>query len=373
VSEGGAPDARVVGVGTSAFGSFPETDATGLAFDALTAAIEDCGIDRSEIDGLVVNRAASYQRIGEILGSNLRWSAQFEASGRMSGASIVEAAMALQCGLANCVALVYGNDGRSRRVNYGGSERAATDAFAPWGYTSPGAYHAMMFRRHAGQYGTSSLHLGEVATAFRYHASLNPLAVRREPMTLDDHARSRLVCDPLRLLDYCQINDGGVALIMTTADRARDLRQVPVRISGLGTRDQFVEASFPPDDYWFGALRECAARSFEMADLSIEDVDALMVYDNFTPTVLFTLEGLGYCEPGESGSFVEDGALRLGGRLPTNTNGGHLSESYMQGWSLNVEAVRQLRGQCGDRQVPDVNVVQYASATPRCMSLVYTR
>lgn len=366
-------DIRVVGVGTSRFGSFPDTDALGLACVAFNAALDDAGLDRTAIDGLVVNRASSYQRVGETLGIDPAWSVQLDATGRMSGASIIESAMAIRAGLATTVALVYGNNGRSVRINYGGSERAGNDPFAPWGFTSPGAFHALMFQRHAALYGTSAEHLAEVAVAFRHHASLNELAVRQDPITIEDYMESRYICEPLRLLDYCQINDGGVALIMTTADRAADLRQPPVRVAGVGAADQLTGATFPPDDFWFRALRKSAQDSFGMAGVGPGDVDALMAYDNFTPTVLFTLEGLGYCEPGESGKFVQDGALGLGGRLPTNTNGGHLSESYMQGWSLNVEAVRQIRGECGDRQVPGAEVVQYASATPRCLSLIYTR
>lgn len=364
---------RIVGVGTSAFGNFPETDALGLACDALDAALEDSGLDRASIDGLVVNRAGSYQRVGEILGINPDWTTQLDATGRMSGASIIQAAMALYAGLATTVALVYGNNGRSVRMNYGGSERAGNDPFAPWGFTSPGAFHALMFQRHAALYGTSPEHLAEVAVAFRHHASLNDLAVRRQPITVADYLDSRYICEPLRLLDYCQINDGGVAIIMTTAGRAADLKKMPVRLAGVGAADHLAGATFPPDDFWYDALRKATTKSLDLAGVALDDVDALMAYDNFTPTVLFTLEGVGFCERGESGKFVEGGTLALGGRLPTNTNGGHLSESYMQGWSLNVEAVRQLRGECGDRQVPDAEVVQYASATPRCFSLIYTR
>lgn len=366
-------DVAIVGVATTSFGVFPETDAQGLAIDALRGAIEDCGIKKSDIDGLVSNRAASYQKIGETIGINPRWSLQLEVSGRMSGASIIEAAQAISHGLADCVALVYGNDGKSRRVNYGGTERVSSDLFAPWGFTSPGAIHAMMFRMHMEKYGTTSQQLAEVAVAFRKHAQLNPLAVRREPMTIADHQNSRFVCDPLRLFDYCQINDGGVALIMTSIDRAKDLAKMPVRIAGIGMADSFVNSSLPPSDFWYPALQRCASQVYTQAGLGTEDIDALMVYDNFTPTVLFTLEGLGFCSPGEGGAFVENNRLGLGGELPANTSGGHLSESYMQGWALNVEAVRQIRGECGERQVPNCEVVQYASATPRCISLIYTR
>ena len=126
-------------------------------------------------------------------------------------------------------------------------------------------------------------------------------------------------------------------------------------------------------DFWFDAVAAAGAESYSMAGLGPSDVDALMCYDNFSPTVLFSLEGLGYCGRGESGGFVEGGALKLGGRLPTNTDGGHLSNAYMQGWALNVEAVRQLRGECGARQVAGCNVVQFAVSSPCARSIIYTR
>ena len=366
-------DVAIVGVGTTSFGSFPETDALGLAVEAFRSALDDCGLKKEDIDGLVVNRAGSYQKIGEALGINPRWSLQLEASGRMSGASIIEAAIAIQSGLSNYVALLYGNDGKSRRVNYGGTERIASDPFAAWGFTSPGAYHAMMFRMHMERYGTTIDQLGEVAVTFREHARLNPLAVRREPMTLEDHRNSRMVCDPLRLFDYCQINDGGVALIMAPLERARDLAKVPVRIAGVGMADSFSASSVPPSDFWYPALNRCARQVYESSGIGPSDVDAAMIYDNFTPTVLFTLEGMGFCGQGESGEFVEGRRLSLEGEMPCNTSGGHLSESYMQGWALNVEAVRQLRSECGQRQVAGCETVQYVSATPRCISIIYTR
>ncbi|HEY7294835.1 MAG TPA: thiolase family protein, partial [Dehalococcoidia bacterium] len=128
-----------------------------------------------------------------------------------------------------------------------------------------------------------------------------------------------------------------------------------------------------PDDFWFGAMQQCAGRVYAMAGLGGEAVDVLQIYDNFTPTVVFSLEGFGFCPRGEGGRFVEDGKLRLGGALPANPSGGHLSESYMQGWGLNVEAVRQVRGECGPRQVPQCNVAQFLCATPCAVSIIYTR
>jgi acetyl-CoA acetyltransferase len=237
--------------------------------------------------------------------------------------------------------------------------------------TSPGAFHALMFRRHMEQYGTTAAQLGAIAVAFRKHASLNPNAVMRTPFTLDEYLAARFICEPLRLLDYCLINDGGVALILTSAERARDLREPPAYIRGFAQAAQFAGSTFPPDDYWRGPMQRVASEVYAMAGAGPDDMDALMVYDNFTPTVLFSLEGFGFCPVGESGPWVADGKLELGGALPTNTSGGHLSESYMQGWALNVEAVRQIRGECGARQVAGAELVQYMAAAPVVTSLVY--
>jgi acetyl-CoA acetyltransferase len=228
-----------------------------------------------------------------------------------------------------------------------------------------------MMRRHMEQYGTTARQLGAVATAFRRHASLNPDAVMRTPVTLEEYLAARFVCEPLRLLDYCLINDGGVAMILTTAERARALRKPPVYIRGFAQAAEFAGSTFPPDDFWRRPMQLAAADVYAMAGVGPADIDALMIYDNFTPTVLFSLEGFGFCPVGESGPWVADGRLGLGGALPTNTSGGHLSESYMQGWALNVEAVRQVRGECGARQVADAELVQYLTAAPVITSMIY--
>lgn len=363
----------VIGVGTTAYGSFPETDEYGLAATAFRNAIEDCGIDKSAVDGMLVSRIPSYGRMGAVLGIDPRWTITLPGHGRMSGMSVIEAMLALVTGQARYVALLYANIGRSRRVNYGGDE--SPSLWDPWGFTSPGAAHAAMFRRHMELYGTTTRQLAEVSTAFRYHAGLSPGAVMQKPMSIEDHEAARPIVAPLRLLDYCLINDGAVCIILTTNDRARDARKPAVQIAGVGAQDSFTSDAIPmfSMDCHYGATRAAGQRAYEMAGLKPDDVDALMCYDNFSPTVLFSLEGLGFCGQGEAGGFVEDGALRLGGRLPTNTDGGHLSNSYMQGWALNVEAVRQLRGECGARQVPDCDVVQYVQSTPCTRSILYTR
>ncbi len=365
--------AAVVGVGTTAYGSFPETDEYGLAASAFRSAVADCGIDKDQIDGLLVCRIPSYFRMGEVLGLDPRWTLSMPPHWRMSGMGIIEAALALATGQAKYVALLYANIGRSRRVFYGGDEIAGH--WDPYGFTSPGGAHALMFRRHMELYGTTTRQLAEVPVAFRYHASLNPDAVLRKPFTIDEHEAARPIVMPLRLLDYCLINDGAVCIIMTTPERAADLRKTPVLVSGFGGREAYRESSIQnfDFDFWHDEVAEAGRNAFEMAGISHGDNDALMCYDNFSPTVLFSLEGLGFCPRGEAGRFVEGGTLRLGGALPTNTDGGHLSNSYMQGWALNVEAVRQLRGECGERQVPECRVVTYVQATPCTRAIVYTR
>ena len=363
----------VIGVGNTRYGNFPDTDEYGLAAQAFRSAVNDCGISKNVIDGLLVCRIPSYARMGEVLGIDPRWTMTLPPHGRMSGMGLIEATQALATGQAKYVALMYANIGRSRRVNYGGDESPST--WDPWGFTSPGAAHAMMFRRHMEMYGTTTRQLAEVSVAVRYHATLNPDAVMRNPITIEDHESARFITAPLRLLDYCLINDGAVCLILTTKDRAKDAAKRPVMISGFGGRDSFSRSAIANFDldFWYPAIKQAGEESRAMAGISHSDVDALMCYDNFSPTVLFSLEGLGFCNQGESGRYVEGGTLQLGGKLPVNTDGGHLSNSYMQGWALNVEAVRQLRGECGARQVPDCEVVQYVQSTPCTRSIIYTR
>lgn len=365
--------AAVVGVATTRFGSFPDRDEYGLAAEAFYAGLNDSGLKRDDIDGLLVCRIPSYARMGEVLGLDPRWSLTLPPHGRMSGIGIIEAVMALATGQAKAVALLYANIGRSRRVNYGGEEMPSV--WDPWGFTSPGMAHALMFRRHMEKYGTTTRQLAEVSVAIRQHACLNPDAVMQKPITVEEHEAARPIALPLRLLDYCLINDGAVCLILTTRERAADCRKPSALISGFGARDAFTRSSIPnfDIDFWHDALHDAGQQAYAMAGVERADVDTLMAYDNFSPTVLFSLEGLGFCPRGEGGRFVQGGTLRLGGPLPTNTDGGHLSNSYMQGWALNVEAVRQIRGECGARQVAGCAVAQYVQATPCTRSIIYTR
>lgn len=372
-----APTGRtaIVGVGVTRYGQFPSLDQYDLGAWALKEALADAGLTLRDIDGLIVSRIADYQRFGEMLGINPRLTSILPGQGRMAGIAIEQAAMAVTSGMADVVALVYGNNGRSAGDRYGGEGdqygSGGAGQWFPYGMTSPGALHALLFARHSHLYGTKSEHLGEVAVAFRQHAALNPQAVMRQPIDIPDHQASRFICEPLHLLDYCLINDGGVALLLTSAERAKNCRKRPVYIRAFDQASSFRGSAMPPEDFWRTPMQRIADRIYNAADCTRDDLDALMIYDNFTPTVLFSLEGFGFCPIGESGSFVADGHLRLGGRFPANTSGGHLSESYMQGWALNVEAIRQIRGECGERQVPDAELVQYMAASPVCTSIIY--
>jgi len=374
---GRVPSVAIVGVGHTRYGKLPDYDAYELGLWALTEALADAGLTFADIDGLIVNRIPDYQRFCEIAGLDPSYVSITPGQGRFSGICIETAAALIRDGLAATIALVYGNNGRSGGDRYGGAGdtygSGGGGQWFPYGMTSPGAFHALMARRHMELYGTTPDHLAAVARTIRAHAALNPSAVMRAPFTLAEYHASRFICEPLHLLDYCLINDGGVALILTSGERARDLAQPPVYLRGYGMATALAASSFPPDDFWREPMGTAAAASLAAAGIKHADVSALMIYDNFTPTVLFSLEGFGYCAPGESGPFAAAGNLALGARYPTNTSGGHLSESYMQGWALNVEAVRQVRGACGARQVEDCAFAHYMAAAPVCTSIIYGR
>ena len=373
----GRAASAIVGVGHTRYGRLPEFDAYELGLWALRDALADAGLKFADIDGLIVNRIPDYQRFCEIAGIDPDYVNITPGQGRFSGICIETAAALIRDGLAGTGALVYGNNGRSAGDRYGGAGDTYGSGGAgnwfPYGMTSPGAFHALMARRHMELYGTTPDQLGTISKTFRDHAALNPSAVMRAPFTLADYHASRYICEPLHLLDYCLINDGGVALILTSAERARDLRQPPVYLRGYGMATTLAGSMFPPDDFWRASMRKASERSFGMAGVTHADISTLMIYDNFTPTVLFSLEGHGYCGEGESGPFVAEGHLALGAKYPANTSGGHLSESYMQGWALNLEAVLQVRGACGERQVRDCALAHYMAAAPVATSIIYGR
>ena len=324
---------------------------------------------------MVTHRVGNYQKVCEMTGINPEFISIQPPNGRLCGVSIQIAALALMTGQAKTIALFYGNDGKSGGAKYGGKndryDTAAEQLWFPYGMTSPGAVNALMFQRHCELYGTTSEDLAEIAVAIRSHAQLNPQAVLRKPMTIQDHQSSKMICAPLRLFDYCQINDGGIAMIMTTNDRAKDYAKKPVYIRGFGQASSLANGIVAEDFNW-GPMNHVAQYIYKDSDIPQSELDGLMIYDNFTPSVIFGLEGFGFCKQGEGGAFVRGNRLHLGGSLPLNTSGGHLSESYMQGWNLNIEAIRQIRGECDARQIIDAQHIQYIAPGPVSTSIIYS-
>ena len=368
--------AVVAGIGATSFGVFENETAITLASTALSSALADAALTRKDIDALIVVRVPDYQQFALNFGIDPKLAFTLAGQGRMSGVAMQLATSLIASGSARTVAIAYGNDGRSRGVKYGGAadRYGSEDAsiWFPYGMTSPGASHAMMFAEHAHHYGTDTKALAAIAVAFREHALLNPEAVMKKPLTVDDHQASRYIAEPLRLLDYCLINDGGVAVVLTHADMARDLPHPPVYIRAVDAQTRLTGSTFPPEDYWYAPMQAVAKSVYATAGLGPEDMDSLMIYDNFSPTVLFSLEGFGYCKRGESGPWVTEGHLARGGRYPANTSGGHLSESYMQGWGLIAESVRQVRKTAGVRQVANAHNVHYMCASPVSSSIIFS-
>ena len=365
----------IVGIGTTDFGADyrrrdPTVSAFDLALDALSTALDDSGLTGADIDGLVCCRVPSYGRMATMIGARrLNVVNVYEGTGRMSGLALQTAVRAIVTGAAEVVACVYGNNGRTAGATYGGatgepSGRDDTVIYdAMYGMTSPGAYISLMWRRYQHLYGVPDGALAPVAISNRRNGALNPNAVMREPITTEQYLAAPFIAEPLRMLDYCLINDGGVAFIVTSAERAKDLRKRPVYVSATAASSDLTNF-YTSDDLFYGAGQQLAGKVYRDAGLDRSDVDCAQIYDNFTAIVVLSLESLGFCEPGTGWQWIRDGRIELGGELPVNTSGGHTAEGYMQGWGLHVEAVRQLRGEAGERQVPGCGIVQYACLAP---------
>jgi acetyl-CoA acetyltransferase len=353
-------------------------DRYGFAARAFSRALRDSGLKKSDIDGLVVGPSLAMERTGEILGIDPRFSVQADAVN-----AIIQATIALYTGLAECIALVYGTDQRKAAVQYGGPQAMGGERFlsyvhyTPWGLTSQGALYAMTATRYFAETGFTSDDLGLVAVGQRAFAAANENAVMRQPMDIQAYRQARFVCEPLRLFDYCLINDGGVALIVTTKDRARRLSKPAIEVAAIAKKDLNRDATMLRprlSEFYHSAHHEVARNIYEAAGFGPESINLIQIYDSFSVHVPIALEGFGFCKPGEASSLVRNGALAPGGRLPTNTSGGMLSESYMQGWNHQVEAVRQLRHEAGSRQVGGARHAQYLSdVAGKVASIIYRR
>lgn len=345
----------IVGVGDTPQGAIPTKTGDELAIDAARAALQDCGLKKDDIDGFFAQPSYGHQgdylKLGLMLGLNPRVGGAVEASGATGCYMIQHAALLLHTGMANYVLLVYGTNQKTNRNRFGG---ALLEEHAPYGGFNPSLPFAFAFRRHMHLYGTTEEQLAAIAINQRRNAILNPKAAQKTPITLDDYMSARYIVEPLRMFDYCYITDGGHAFVLTTADRAKDLRKPPVYIRGMGRQEAF-RAYETPDLVMQSFQQERVARMvFPMADMTVKDIQALYVQDAYSPAVIAALENYGFCPKGEAGRWMQGGRIAIDGELPVNANGGQLSETYMVGWQNTCDAVRQLRDECGPRQIKNV-------------------
>ncbi len=349
----------IVGVGEASFENTPGVSSLSLSVEAATNAIADSGIDRTEIDGLLtgytlVESHFMYATVlAEYLGMHPRYHSTLVLGGATPCEMVRHAAAAVSVGQCNYCLVVYGDNRGSGYARSGGLRvladvRDHPEFEYPYGLPAPGP-EAMMARRYMHEYGVSREQLAAVAVAARENAGLNPKALKRDPITVEDVIGSKMIADPLRALDCCLVSNFGGAVIVTTAERARDLDTAPVFLLGSASAHSHKYVSQAESLTEFG-LRGAADAAYAEAGVTAEDIDVAGVYDGFTITVLLNLEELGFCDRGGAGAFVSDEGITRDGKLPVNTHGGMLSCAH--GGILHLtEVVNQLRGTCGDRQV----------------------
>ncbi len=358
----------IVGVGQSPIGKVPGSSALSLLAVAMKNAVEDAGLSKREIDGLISrgpnDMYCHHQRIGEILGLDVSFSTSLDNGGASQCLSVAVACMAIEAGLCHTVICGYGRDTWSRTRSPRARMRMALVPetqrpmeFGPeFGYFGAVATHAFGARRHMHLYGTTKEQLGAVAIAFRNHASRNPFAQMQEPLTMSQYLDARPIVEPFNLYDCSLVTDGAGAVVVTSSERAKDLRKPPVYILGFGSANN-LRGWFFDDHMVDTAARKSAETAYRMAGITARDIDTVQLNDPFTFMVLVQLEDYGFCRKGEGGPFVASGALDLDGTLPANTSGGQLSEGHVEGMLQIVEGVRQIRYEyTPERQVKDAEI-----------------
>ena len=354
----------IVGAALSDIGRVDTKTPFELHYQAASRAIADAGLTKDDIDGFGSSGMGLLApiEVAEYLGLRPTWADGTGVGGSTWEFMVGHAAVAIAEGQAEVVVLVYGSTARAdlkarrRGANLSFGARGPVQFDVPFGHSLISKY-AMAARRHMYEYGTTIEQLAEIAVSARFNASLNPEAYYRDPITIDDVQGSRMMADPLTKLHCCIRSDGGGAVVLTSEERARDLAKAPVWVLGTGeTTDHTTMSEW--DDFTVSPALRSGQLAFERAGVNPVDIDVCQIYDAFTPMVLLSLEALGFCGKGEAGPFVEDGKLRVGGALPTNTDGGGLSHCHpgMRGMFLLVEAVRQLRGEADGRQVENAEL-----------------
>jgi acetyl-CoA acetyltransferase len=361
-------DPVIAGLGITELGKVYGPTAADFAGQAVRLAAADAGLALADIDGLLVSSGAtngvhlSLQRDLEL--TDLRLLSEMQAYGSTAGAMVQVASMAVRAGMADVVACVWADNPLRQGVSAGASYSSASLAQPGWagllgasGVAGANHRYALAARRHMETYGTTNAQFGAIAVAQRQWAGMNPLAQLRTPMTLDDYFASRWIAEPFRLFDCCLVSNGGIAVIVTAAERSASLAQPPVHVLGWA---QSHPGHSQRRDENFGLVTG-AARSgpaaLAMAGVQLSDIGVVELYDCYTFTVLITLEDYGFCQKGEGGPFVESGVLGPENKLKLNTGGGELSGYYLWGMTPLSEAVSQARGQAGERQVENHELV----------------
>jgi acetyl-CoA acetyltransferase len=353
----------IVGVAESdQIGRVPDKPALMLHAEAARSALAEAGLTKDDVDGLFTAGISTLE-LGEYLGIEPKVTDNTSVGGSSFVIHVAHAATAIATGRCEVALVTHGESGRSRvgmprRSNDPDSLRGQFEA--PYGLPQPVGAYAMACSRHMYEYGTTHEQLAEIAVATRKWAMLNPKAMMRDPITIDDVLNSRPISWPFNLLDCCLVTDAGGAYVMTSVERARTLKQRPVIVMGVGEGHDHAMISQMPS-YTNFAARHSGARAFEMAGVTHADIDLAMIYDSFTYTVLLSLEELGFCGKGEGGAFVSGQRTAPGGEFPMNTNGGGLSYTHsgMYGMFAVIEGVRQLRHDYADqgiRQVPNCEI-----------------
>jgi len=354
----------IVGAADTPVGVVPHMSATQLCIDAARRALRDAGLRKDQIDGFITcnSMAEPYMYHAEAMAEYLQICPRYCKSAATGGGTtfsvLHEAASAISTGMCHTVLITMADSLRSGLSREQAMTMQSSTGHAqfetPYGPTVP-AFYALIARAHMAEYGTTEAQFAAVAVQARRHASLNPTAQMRELITVDDVLNSRLIADPLHLLDCSLVSDGGAAVIVTSAERARDFPHAPVYLLGAGEGHSHEHIS-QARSLTTSAAREAGERAFAMAGLGPRDMDFAQLYDCFTPTVLVELEDLGFCAKGEGGPFIESGAIALGGSLPVNTHGGLLSHchpGHPGSMFALTETVCQLRHAAGERQVRD--------------------
>jgi len=354
--------AAIVGVAESDLGITPGKTVLQLQAQAAKAALGEAGLDKRDVDALFTAGNWAWSPnilLAEYLGIQPKYTDGTNIGGSSFEAHVGHALAGIEAGRFDVALITYGSTQRSDRSrNHPAAHATLAEQFErPYGMPAPVGAYALAAMRHMYQYGTSSEQLAEIAVATRKWAMMNENAMMRDPITIEDVLQSRWIAEPLHLLDCCLVTDGGGAVVVASARMAQRTRKQPIWVLGHGETHTHYSISSMPDLTATGAVRS-GQTAFAMAGVRHDEIDVTEIYDSFTITVLLTLEALGFCQPGEGGAFVSGQRTAPGGAFPMNTNGGGLSYCHpgMYGIFLLIEAARQLRGECGPRQVPGAKI-----------------